>query len=105
MKNGERVVVLRPKEIDWIEADDDYVHLHVGQESHILRSTLAELEQRLAGEGFVRIHRSRLVNLNCIKEFHALFHGESVVILKSGVRLSASQSCLRALQDRLHATR
>ena len=105
VKNGERVLLLRPNEIDWIEADDDYVHLHVGAESHLLRSTLAELEQRLSPEGFVRIHRSRLVNLDRIKEFRPLFHGESVIILKGGARLTASQNCLRALQERLGATR
>ena len=105
VKNGDRVLVLRPKEIDWIEADDDYVHLHVGQESHLLRSTLGKLEERLRGEGFVRIHRSRLVNLDRIREIHPLFHGESVVVLKGGARLAASQGCLRNLQDRLAALR
>jgi two-component system, LytTR family, response regulator len=104
-KSGDRVLVLRPRDIDWIEADDDYVHVHVGQESHLLRSTLGELEQRLSSEGFVRIHRSRLVNLDRIKEFRLLFHGESLVILKNGARLSASQSCLRNLQERLTAMR
>jgi two-component system, LytTR family, response regulator len=103
VKSGDRTLLLRPREIDWIEADDDYVHLHIGQESHLLRATLGKLEQRLSSEGFVRIHRSRLVNLERIKEFRPLFHGESVVVLKNGTRLNASQSCLRNLQERLTA--
>ena len=53
----------------------------------------------------MRIHRSRLVNLDRIKEFRPLFHGESVVVLKSGARLGASRSCLSQLQERLTALR
>jgi two-component system LytT family response regulator len=71
----------------------------------MLRSTLTEIEQRLKPEGFVRIHRSRLVNLDRVKEFRAVFQGESIVVLKSGARLNASQGCLRDLQERLRAAR
>jgi two-component system LytT family response regulator len=105
VRNGDRVIVLKPRDIEWIEADGDYVHLHAGQESHMLRSTLTDIEQRLKAEGFVRVHRSRLVNLDRVKEFRAVFQGESIVVLKSGARLNASQSCLRALQERLTAMR
>jgi two-component system LytT family response regulator len=105
VRNGDRVLVLRPRDIEWIEADGDYVHLHTGPESHMLRSTLTEIEQRLKPEGFVRIHRSRLVNLDRVKEFRAVFQGESIVVLKSGARLNASQGCLRDLQERLRAAR
>jgi two-component system LytT family response regulator len=71
----------------------------------MLRSTLADIEQRLKPEGFVRIHRSRLVNFDRVKEFRAVFQGESIVVLKSGARLNASQSCLRELQERLSTGR
>ena len=101
VKSAGRVLVLRPREIDWIEADGDYVHLHTGQESHLMRSTLVEMEQKLSSEGFARIHRSRLVNLDRIKEFRPLFRGESMVVLKNGMRLNASQTCLRDLQELL----
>jgi len=104
VREKERVLVLRPGEIDWIEADGDYVRLHVGQHAHFIRSTMSYMEERLAPEGFVRIHRSRLVNLDRIKELRPLFHGESVVILKNGARLNASHGCLKELQDRLNAT-
>ena len=103
VKNGERVTVLRPREIDWVEADGDYVHLHVGQESHLLRSKLCDVEQRLKAGGFVRIHRSRLVNLERVKEFRALFRGECVAVLKNGARLNVSQACWKQLQDQLEA--
>jgi two-component system LytT family response regulator len=94
------VIVLRPGEIDWVEAEGDYVRLHVGQDAHFVRSTLAHMEERLAPQGFVRIHRSRLVNFDRIKELRPFFQGESVVVLKTGARLSASQGCLKELQDR-----
>jgi two-component system, LytTR family, response regulator len=100
VKDRERVLVVKPDEIDWVEADGDYVRLHVGQEAHLIRSTMTHMEERLTAEGFVRIHRSRLVNLARIKEIRPLFQGESVVVLKSGARLTASHGCLRNLQER-----
>ena len=61
---------------------------------------MTHMEERLASEGFVRIHRSRLVNLDRIKELRPLFQGDSIVVLKSGARLNASHGCLKQLQDR-----
>ena len=100
VKDGNRVLLLRPQEIDWVESDGDYVRLHVGNEAHFVRSTMTQMEERLAGKGFVRIHRSRLVNLDRIKELRPLLQGESIVVLKNGARLNASHSCLKQFQDR-----
>jgi two-component system LytT family response regulator len=96
-----RILVLRPNEIDWIEAYGDYVRLHVRQEVHLIRATLTDMEQRLGSHGFVRIHRSRLVNWERVREFALDGERESVVVLKDGARLNASQSCLKDLQQRL----
>jgi two-component system LytT family response regulator len=101
-----RVLVLRPNEIDWIEAYGDYVRLHVGlahggREEHVIRATLTEMEQRLGSHGFVRIHRSRLVNWDRVREFVLDGERESVVVLKDGARLNASHTCLKDLQQRL----
>jgi two-component system, LytTR family, response regulator len=104
VKSNDRTLLLKPREIDWVEADGDYVRLHVGPESHLMRATLAEMERRLEPEGFVRVHRSRLVNLDRVREFRPLFQGESVVVLKDGVRLNASQTGMKQLQERLGAT-
>jgi two-component system LytT family response regulator len=101
VRDRDRTILVRPPDIDWVEADADYVRLHVGPETHLIRSTLTEMEERLVADGFLRIHRSRLVNLDRVKELRRLFEGESVVVLKTGVRLKASQSCLRLLQERL----
>jgi len=99
VRRGDRVLVLQPRDVDWVEAESDYVRLHVGLESHLMRSTLNEMERRLQPEGFVRIHRSRLVNLDRVKELRPLSRGESVVLLKSGERLDASYAFLKTLQE------
>ena len=101
VKKRDRVVVLRPDEIDLVEALGDYVRLHAGAETHLLRATLAEMERTLEPAGFMRIHRSRLVNWNRVKEFVADREHDPVVVLKSGARLAASHSCLKDLEKRL----
>lgn len=92
-----KVSFLKPSEIDWIEADGKHVHLHVGRETHVVRHTLTGLEQRLAAHGFVRVHRSAIVNVDRIKELEPWFHGEYVVILKDGTKLTSSAAHSQAL--------
>lgn len=103
VRNGDRMLVVGPAEIDWVEAYGDYVRLHVGQQAHLLRSTLTDMEQRLKPEGFARIHRSRLVNLERIKEFITVSPTQLLVVLKNDVRLNASPAFLKDLQRRLGA--
>ena len=99
VKRDDRVLVMQPADIDWVESDGDYVRIHTAGTAHFTRMKLAELERRLAPEGFVRIHRSRLVNLSRVAEFRPLSRGASVVVMKSGARLDASYACLKALQE------
>ena len=103
VKKRDRVLVLRAREIDFIEAFGDYVRLHVGAESHLLRATLAEMERRFTPEGFARIHRSRLVNWERVREFSEGPESDPVVVLNNGARLAASQGCLKELLQRLHS--
>lgn len=103
VRNADRVLVVEAAEIDWVEAYGDYVRLHVGQQAHLLRSTLTEMEQRLKPEGFARIHRSRLVNLDRIREFNTVSPTELLIVLKNGARLNASPTYLKELQRRLGA--
>jgi two-component system, LytTR family, response regulator len=103
VKKRDRVLVLRAREIDFIEAFGDYVRLHVGAESHLLRATLAEMERRFTPAGFARIHRSRLVNWERVREFSEGPERDPVVVLKSGARLAASQGCLKDLMQRLNS--
>src|SRR5439155_8083970 len=86
-----RIIFLKPDEIDWIEAEGNYVCLHVGAKSYLLRETMNAAEARLAQRKFLRVSRSALVNLERIKEWQPLFHGDSVLVLKDGTRLTVSR--------------
>jgi two-component system LytT family response regulator len=99
VKRDDRVVVLQPQEIDWVESDGDYVRIHTAGATHFTRMKLTEIERRLAPEGFVRIHRSRIVNLAHVAEIRPLSRGASIVVMKSGTRLDASYACLKELHD------
>lgn len=99
VKRDDRVLVLQPAEIEWIEADGDYVRIHAGADTHFTRMKLADARQRLAAAGFVRIHRSRLVNLARVKEFRPVARGTSVVVMRNGTRLEASYVCLKEIQE------
>jgi two-component system, LytTR family, response regulator len=103
VKAGGRVVFLRVGEIDWIDTVGNYLGLHVGKESYLLRGRLNELEKKLSPDQFFRIHRSTIINLDRVKEFQPLFKGEGIVVLKDGTRLAASRSCAQKLQGFLEA--
>ncbi len=99
-----KVSFLKPSEIDWIEADGKHAVLHAGRETHVVRHTLTRLEQRLAAHGFVRVHRSAIVNVDRIKQLEPWFHGEYVVILKDGTKLTSSAAHSQALHRIVDAT-
>jgi two-component system LytT family response regulator len=96
---GERVLYLRIAEIDWIEAADDVVRLHVGKQIFEHRTTLAQLEVRLPTKTFVRIHRSTIINLERVREFQPWFQGDWIVILADGTRLQSGKSYRTRLRD------
>jgi len=103
VRKRERVLVLRPDEIDFVEAYGDYVRLRSGPDTHVVRGTLSDMERRLAPAGFVRIHRSRLVNWQRVREFTADRDHDPVVVLRNGTRLDASPNYLKDLQRKLEA--
>lgn len=92
VKSSGRVVLVKIEDIDWIEAADNYVSLHVGAEEHLHRETMAAMEAMLPEGRFMRISRSTIVNLDRVKELQPLFHGEYAVILRNGTRLTLSRS-------------
>ncbi|MEM1183163.1 MAG: LytTR family DNA-binding domain-containing protein [Acidobacteriota bacterium] len=98
IKSSGRVVFLKVDDIDWIDAAGNYVKLHAGGESHLLRETMSRLEDRLDSSKFIRIHRSTIVNIECIKELQQQFHGDYLVVLKSGQRLTLSRSYREKIQ-------
>jgi len=86
-----RITFLHTREIDWIEADDKYVHLHTGKSAKMVRQTLTAIESQLDPKKFVRVHRSAMVNVDRVKELQPLFNGEHSLILESGTRLTLSR--------------
>ncbi len=80
------------EDVDWIEAAENYVRLHVGRASHLVHVALSTLERSLDPETFLRIHRSILVNVGRIKELEPALHGEYVVTLENDVRLRSGRT-------------
>ncbi len=105
IKSAGRISFLKVDEIDWIGAEDYYVKLHFGRRSHLLRETMNDLEAKLDPEKFLRIHRSAIVNLDRVKEMHAHFNGEYVVVLTDGTELKLSRSRREQLQQLLRSPR
>jgi two-component system LytT family response regulator len=100
VRSADRIVFLKPEEIDHVEAAGNYVVLHAGKERHIVRETTAAMESRLAPAGFMRISRSIIVNLSRIREVQPLGPGQYSVLLKNGTRLDMTCS-LGELQSQL----
>lgn len=98
VKSEGRVVFVNLSDVDWVEAADNYVALHVGKESHLLRETMTALEARLP-KLFLRISRSTIVNTDRIKELQPLFHGDYAVILKDGTKLTLTRGYRDKLEE------
>lgn len=88
--NG-RIFLVEAKDIDWIEADKNFVRLHVGKIVYELRNTLSNIESMLNPKQFIRIHRSTVINLSKIKEIHPWFHGHHKIVLWNGKELRMSR--------------
>lgn len=100
VRSPDRVTFLRVEEIDWIDSAGNYLVLHSGGASHVLRETMARMESQLPTGRFVRISRSAIVQVDRIKELQPLAAGEYVVVLHNGKRLSMTRG-LREMQDLL----
>ena len=92
VKSVGRVFFLKTNEIDWIEASGNYLKLHVGRDSHMIRETMNSIEAKLDPSQFMRIHRSTIVNIDRIKELHPMFSGDYSVILRDGSELALSRN-------------
>ena len=99
VKAAGRIFFLGVGEIDWVEAADNYVRLHSGRDSHLLRETMSSIEKRLDPALFLRVHRSTIVNVRRIKELHPLFRGEYEIILQDGTRLATGRGYRDKLQE------
>ena len=101
VKTGGRVFFLKTRDIDWVEAAGNYLRVHVGSDTHMIRQTMSGIEEQLDPKLFFRIHRSQIVNIDRIKELQPLFNGEYEVLLRTGARLTLSRTYRDKLQERL----
>jgi two-component system LytT family response regulator len=103
VKSGSRIIFLRKGAIEWVEAQGDYVKLHIGKESHMLRETMSAASEHLDPNRFVRIHRSRIVNLDFVREIRPLWGGDYSVLMRDGTELTMSRTYRASVQAALHA--
>jgi two-component system LytT family response regulator len=101
VKSAGQLTFLKISEIDWIEAADYYSCLHVGTKSHLLRRSMAELDQELDPSAFCRIHRSTIVKLDRVRGLKLNENGDYDVLLHNGTRLRLSRRYRKRLQSRL----
>jgi two-component system LytT family response regulator len=97
VRRGRTMLWIQVAEIDWIEAANNYICLHCGSRSDIVRETLQNVEQRLGPARFLRIHRSILVNRDAVRELHPSANGDAIVVLRDGTSLHASRTYRRQL--------
>lgn len=100
-KSTGRIAFINPGEIDWIEASGNYMRIYAGDETHLLRQTMAQMADRLDPDRFARIHRSTIVNLDRVKELLPSKKGEFEVLLRCGARLVLSRKYRPLVEERL----
>lgn len=100
IRTGEKLILIRAEQIDWIEAADNYASVHCGHETHIVRETMNALERSLNPATFLRIHRSAIVNLDRIKSLSPWFRGDYRVHLSTGAELTLSRTYRHNLENR-----
>ena len=101
IKADGEIVCLKPNEIDWAESAGNYVCLHVGPATHILRETITSLESRLGHRQFLRVHRSTLVNVDRIKTLRPSLYGDYAILLRDGTKLTLSRGFRENVLKRL----
>ena len=99
VRSADEIYFVRAAEVLWIESAGNYVRLHTAAGEHIVRTSLRELEGRLDPGVFMRVHRSAVVNLEFVQKLEPYFHGEYVITLRSGARLTSSRSYSGRLRE------
>ena len=101
-KSRGRILFLPVGEIRWIGAEENYVRLSTGADSHLLRGTISDMEARLDPASFLRVHRSFIVNLNYVKEVRSERNGDYAVILLDGQKVAMSRGYKSLILERLY---
>lgn len=92
VRTGGKLHFVRADDVDWIDADGNYVRLHVGGKSHLVRDKMKAIEERLDPARFIRVHRSAILNVDRIATLEPYFHGEFVVTMRDGARVTSSRT-------------
>jgi two-component system, LytTR family, response regulator len=92
IRSDGRLIPVRAADIHWVEAEGNYVRVHIGKSEHLIRATLREFAEKLPSSSFVRIHRSALVNVAQVSEVEPWYTGEYVVRLLTGRELTLSRT-------------
>src|SRR5215207_951000 len=95
--------IVRTADVDWWETDGNYIRLHVGGTSHLIRMTAASIEPQLDPRSFIRIHRRFIVNVDRIVEVQPWFAGDAIIVLRNGAKLRLSRTYRERLHTRLGA--
>ena len=90
VRSGRRMHFVRAEEIDWLDAQGNYVRLHVGGHAFLLRDTMTAMDAKLDPDTFIRVHRSAIVNVDRVAQFEPHVHGEFVITMRDGARLTTS---------------
>jgi two-component system LytT family response regulator len=101
VRSGERALIVKIDNVDWLEAANNYVRVHAGGQTHLLREPLSGLHKHLDPARFLRIHRKTIVNVERIESLYPLFHGDQVVVLQDGTELTLSRRYRHELEAHL----
>lgn len=105
IKSIGKITIVPVHEIDWIEADGDYVKLHTPHKVHLVREKISLLEAKLDPSNFIRIHRSTIVRIQHIRELRPLMNGDHIVILQNGQQLALSRTLREIVFSKLKSLR
>ncbi len=102
VRSGGRVLFLGVDRIDWIEAAGNYVRLHVGADTHLIRATISHMARRLEPGRFARIHRSTIVNLDRVARLEPMDHGDLALFLRDGTELTLNRTYRTHVEQRMN---
>lgn len=101
VRSGAKLSFVRASDVDWIDVADNYVRLHVAGREHLVRGTLTSVEMQLSPEAFLRVHRSIIISLDRVESVEPYSHGEYLVTMKDGAKLTTSRSYSERLRKLL----
>lgn len=90
VRTGSRIYFVRVDEVDWMEAEGNYVRLHTGKRNHLVRTTISSLIGRLDPGRFLRVHRGTIMNLDRLREVQTYAKGSYILVLEDGTKLTSS---------------